>query len=301
MTQLLRPAVDAEKRARDILTYAEWGGRLTIPQYLEREQLLRAHLWAKLGMTTWFLVEDDQVLASCETFRNDSTVGTAAGNTFSVATVFTQSELRGRGYAGALMTLLVDRLRREPAAQATVLFSDVGVGIYRQAGYRPLPACDWVLPPLPAATGFEWLETPAAPPRVPGSAGQLTLHPSAPQLDWHFERSRIYARFLSRTLLQHQGAHTAEASAWWTANYKADELVVLWLDAPTPAAAQPVLQAAQAQAHHAGLKQVRLWETLSLEKFPGAQRVPREGELPMVANLGATVADWCRVERALWV
>jgi hypothetical protein len=136
---------------------------------------------------------------------------------------------------------------------------------------------------------------------VPGGGGQLVLHPSAAQLDWHFERSRLYARYLSRTSVRHQGARTSQAAAWWTANYKGDELLVLWLDAADAAAAQPILAAAQAQALSAGLKRVRLWETISLDELPGAQRVPRDGALPMVASLGAHVTDWCRVERALWV
>lgn len=301
MSLALRPAVDAEKRARDVLTYAEWGGGLTPQQYLEREQILRAHPWAKSQMVTWFLVEDERVLASCETFRNDSTVSAAAGSTFAVASVFTESGLRGRGHAAALMSRLVDRLREEPAAQASVLFSDVGAPIYKKSGYQPVPTCDQVLPAQPGEPDVEWLDAPAAPPRVPGSGGQLVLHPSAAQLDWHFERSRLYARFLSRASLRHQGARTSGASAWWTANYKGDELLVLCLDAPDAAAAQPILAAAQAQAHEAGLARVRLWETISLDTLPDAQRVPRHGALPMVAALGANVTDWCRVERALWV
>lgn len=301
MTALLRPAVDAEKRARDVLTYSEWGGKLSMPQYLEREHLLREHLFSKLGMNTWLLVEDDRVLTSCETFRNDSTVGKAAGITYSVATVFTEPELRGKGHAAMLMQQLVDRLKKDRAAQATVLYSDVGAPIYEKSGYRAFPAFDWVLPPVPFATGFEWMETAAAPPSTVGVAGQLALHPSAAQLDWHFERSRLYARFLNRTRLQHQGARAGDAAAWWHAGYKADELVVLWLEAKDAKAAGPVLAAAQAQAHHAGLKRVRLWETISLEGLPGAQRVARDGELPMVASLGAAITDWVRIERALWV
>lgn len=301
MSLSLRPAVDAEKRGRDVHAYAEWGGRLTLPQYLEREELLRAHPWTAAGMVTWFLVEGEQVLCSCETFRNDSTLGAAAGSAFAVASVFTEPALRGKGHAANLMALLVERLKQEPGAQATVLFSDVGAPIYEKSGYRAYAGADWVLPPIPAATGFQWHDAASAPRVAAGPEGHLVLHPSAAQLDWHFERSRIYSRFLSRAPLQHLGAHTGEASAWWHANYKDDELLVLWLDAATAAAAQPVLAAAQAQAHHAGLKRVRLWETISLQTLSGAERIDRDGELPMVASLGASVTCWTRVARALWV
>ena len=50
-----------------------------------------------------------------------------------------------------------------------------------------------------------------------------------------------------------------------------------------------------------GLQRVRLWETLGLEAVSGAQRVPRDGELPMFVGLGPHLEQWPRVERALWV
>ena len=68
-----------------------------------------------------------------------------------------------------------------------------------------------------------------------------------------------------------------------------------------PPRPSPLLRAAQLQAHRAGLPQVRVWETFSLANIAGAQRTPRDGELPMVAALNATFTQWRRIERALWV
>lgn len=298
----LRPATEAEKRARDEVTWQEWGSRLTVPQYLEREQALRAHPWCRRTMTTWFLTEGAEVRCSCETFRVDSNVGPRPGASFSVASVFTEPSKRGQGYAGQLMSALLERLREQPDAQSSVLFSDVGAPIYEKSGYRAVPAFDWVLPPGNFPLQAQWLEEPvAAPRRCAAREGQLLLHPTAEQLDWHFERSRLYARFLGRPALTHYGARTANAAAWWTAQFKSDELLVLWLDAPDAAAAAPLLRAAQLQAHRAGLPRVRVWETLSLGGLEGARRIAREGELPMVAPLNATFTDWHRIERVLWV
>lgn len=298
----LRAATPDEQRARDDVTFAEWGTRLTLPQYVDREAALRAHPWSRSAMQTWLLLEGDQVLCSCETFRNDSSVGGVWGVSYAVASVFTEAHLRGKGYAAQLMSGLGDRLREEPAAQSAVLFSEVGARLYEKSGYRAQPSFDWVLPPSALTPAAQWLEAPVpAPPRCTGGEGRLLLHPSAEQLDWHFERSRLYARFLGRPPLSHYGARTANATAWWTAQHKSNELLVLWLDAPDAEAAAPVLQAAQLQAHRAGLPRVRVWETISLSTFPGALRGPRADELAMVAPLNAKFESWDRIERALWV
>ena len=298
----LRPASADEQRARDVVTFEQWGTRLTLPQYLEREAALREHPWARERMTTWLLADGAGVLASCETFRNDSSVGAAAGSSWSVASVFTEPDKRGKGYAAQLMKALVARLREEPAAHSSVLFSDVGAPIYEKSGYRAVPAFDWVLPPGDFALEAQWLEAPTpAPPRGTALPGQLLLHPSALQLDWHHARSRLYARFLGVPALEHYGARTSAGAIWWTAQFKSNELLVLWLDAADAASATPLLRAAQLQAHRAGLPKVRVWETFSLAKVPGAARTERDAELPMVVGLNVEIHEWARVERALWV
>jgi hypothetical protein len=200
-----------------------------------------------------------------------------------------------------MMSALVERLAGTPNAQASVLFSDVGPGLYERSGYRSVPAFDWLLPPSELANEVQWLPASAPPARLSDSSEELVLHPSAEQFDWHFERSRLYARYLGRKPLEHWGARTDDASVWWTASYKADELLVLRLEAPSALAARRVLQAAQHQARAAGFKRVRVWETLSLLGIPGAERVRRNGELPMVAGLGPAVKGWKQVERGLWV
>src|SRR4051812_33318121 len=92
------------KRDRDRQTHAEWGKALTVEQYLEREQRLRSHPWSRATMTTWFWVDHNgAVLASCETFRMNSSVDGSAGHSYAVASVFTEPSLRGRGHAGRMM------------------------------------------------------------------------------------------------------------------------------------------------------------------------------------------------------
>ena len=69
----LTKATAAQKIERDRLAHAEWGQRLSVEQFLEREARLRAHAFSREGMTTWLLVDErSAVLSSCETFRMES-------------------------------------------------------------------------------------------------------------------------------------------------------------------------------------------------------------------------------------
>jgi len=302
VTAALRLATFAEKRARDEVTFAEWGTRLTLPQYLEREQALRAHPWSQQGMETWLLTDGGEVLSSCETFRNASHVSGVDGESYAIASVFTEEQHRGKGHANRLMFALQSALKTRETAQGLVLFSDVGASLYERSGFRAEPAFDWVLPPMESVAEVEWLSAPLpTPPRIAAPSNSLVLQPSTLQLDWHHLRSRLYARLLSLPPLRHYGARTASGTAWWTAQFKSDELLVLWLDAPDAEAAAPLLEAAQAEAHRAGLPRVRVWETLPLTGLAGAQRFPRDGELPMSVALNATFTHWRSVDRALWV
>lgn len=293
-------ASDWEKAERDLLTHAAWGGGLSLKQYLEREERLRAHPWARQRMETWLLKEGGEVLASCETFRNDSYLDGRAGSSWAIASVFTEPRLRGRSHALTLMQQLRARLQSEPSAHACVLFSEVGPRLYERAGYRALSgASDQVLPAVsaPVPEGVEPLDALTRPALVTGPG--LLLWPSTEQLDWHLERARLYARFLKRRPLDFEVATCEGARAVFCAYYKSNELLVLWLEG-RPSGFEPLLRCAQALAHRSGLAQVRLWEDDELALPLLGRRVARDDELPMVAAFSGA-PRWRQVQRALWV
>jgi GNAT superfamily N-acetyltransferase len=297
----LELASDEEKGARDGLTFAAWGGGLTLPQFLEREVRLREQAWARQRMQTWLLKEGARVLASCETFRNDSYLDGRAGHSWSIASVFTEEALRGKGHALELMRRLRERLRPEPGAQACVLFSEVGPQLYERAGYRALAgATDQVLPALdaPLPESVEPVEGPPMRPALVTGPG-LVLWPSAEQLDWHLERARLYARYLGRRPLDFDSATCEGARAVFCAYYKTNELLVLWLEG-RPFGFEPLLRCAQVLAHRSGLARVRLWEDPELALPLLGERVRRGDELPMVAAWSGA-PRWRQVQRALWV
>jgi GNAT superfamily N-acetyltransferase len=313
-------ATEAQKAERDRVTHSAWGSPLTVEQFHQRELRLRAHPWCTPGMSTWLLRgEDGRVLASCETFHNDSHLRGpeglyVPGASFSIASVFTEEHLRGHGHATRLMDLVAAELERtSPRGHAVVLFSDVGAPLYRRSGYEEVPAWDWSLPASEAASPphraslLKDGDVAAALGRMRRPDAPFYLWPSAAQVDWHLERERIYAELLHRPRPQACGAVVGDSTALWAMLARYGELVVLMLDARSAEDTAALLETARAVAHQAGLAKVVLWEEPAtaplLARVPAATRVPREGSLPMVRPLrpGLPPATAVPFPRALWV
>jgi GNAT superfamily N-acetyltransferase len=292
----LREATAREKVERDRLTYAEWGTTLSLAQYFERERVLRAHRFSR-GMQTWLWCDGSTVLASAETYENDSRIGGARGLSWSFASVFTEPPLRGQGHATALMNAVVARLSKRPKAQACVLFSDVGEPIYARSGFLAVPGDDWVLEPLRGAPekDVEPLVPPFKAPALAAHPG-LVLIPHAAQLDWALAREALYARFLRRVRPSFHGARAGDALALWAAYFKTNELIILWLEGSN---VEGVLRSARRQAHRCSLDRVRLW-ALPRARPEGARQRVRHGERPMFYPF-RPVTEWLHVQRALWV
>jgi GNAT superfamily N-acetyltransferase len=293
-------ATAAQQLERDALTASVWGTGLTTAQFVEREQRLRGHPWARKTMTSWLWREErGAVLASCESFLDQAHVGQQQGTAATIASVFTEPTLRGHGHAGNMLRAVVERLRADPLCHAVTLFSVIGTALYQRLGFWPVPAFDTFFPARPdAPPGVEWLHAPLPAPRPwMGDAHTLRLGLSSPRLDWHLERERLYTHALGRTPLTTHGARVGDDTITWTAYWKTNELQVLSLDARAPA---PLVHAAAHAAHLAGLPVVRVWETEDLTALPGARRAERTDELAMFLPLRPGVQAWTRVERGLW-
>lgn len=300
-------ATEAEKQQRDALSFEAWGGGLSVVQYVEREVELRATAWAKAEMETWLWRDDaGMVVSSCETFRCDSQVGYARGNTWAIASVFTERALRGKGYAAGMINALCEELRTRPRAQASVLFSEVGASLYRRCRYQEQQLFDWVVPAAegqldPHLTMLTEVPPGYAQPAAQSGEGELRILASRAQLDWHLARERFYLNAQNRSPLACRGVRLANgAEAVWMAYAKTRELLVLWTNVKSDTDAAQLLRAGQKVAFDAGLKQVRLWETTPLRDMPG-NRVSRDGELPMFRPLGAQVSRWSDIQRVHWV
>lgn len=281
---------------RDALCFSSWGSPLTVEQFQAREQMLRSQRWSRDVMQTWHWVDETgRVLSSCETFRMPSLVGAVEGVTFGVATVFTEQALRGRGAAKAMLEAVHARLSTEPGVQASILFSEIGEALYSPLGYvgvAPFDLLFEVNEATPKPASVRWgLETPLP---SPGDSHALQVVMTEAQLAWHHSRPRFYASMLNRTVPSEWGASTDRGSIGWTANFRTNELEVLFIRGEAPA----LLEAAKWAAASVGLARVRMWETTPIE---GCARVPRLNNLPMFRSFGAAFDRWAPIERALWV
>lgn len=300
--------------SRDQLTHQEWSGGLSVPQFLERESRLRNHFWAKASMKTWFLIdESSNVLSSCESFRQRSEWDARdLGHTYAVASVFTEKKLRGKGYATKMIDhLIVELKKRDPQAQAVILFSDVGPKIYERSGFKPIPAWDRVIS-VPnkikksgpcseisrgelAHSGFHGMV----------NAGEFFVYPSGAQMDWRIERQNIYTEKLGFAQPRICGAWTKSSEAYWVALLSA--LKVMHFQAQTAEEAEVLISEMCQQATAVGLKKIVIWETPDFVNWEGLSlpslREKRKDSLPMIYSYlnEITPERWQRISNALWV
>ncbi|KAI1462139.1 hypothetical protein F4805DRAFT_453370 [Annulohypoxylon moriforme] len=156
---ILTHPTDDEKRRTWTLNHREWGGALTLEEYLEREPYLTTiPLTRNGGMTHWVLTDSSwsaekggsrPILASCESI-NKRVLVAAPGDTVvrdgvghGVGSVFTYPEHRGNRYAGRMLNELGPALRKwqcekqdnNQEAVCSALWSDIGKEYYAKKGW----------------------------------------------------------------------------------------------------------------------------------------------------------------------
>lgn len=315
MSQLLE-ANEAQKSDRDHVTYSEWGQKLSLHQFLAREQRLRSGRWTKKAMQTWFWVEphSKKVLSSCETFSTPSFMRDVPGTSYAFASVFTEEQLRGNGYAAKMIQAVMNEIAvRDHDLQAFTLYSEIGDALYSRLGFSARPSFERVISTTARKSGVSSLV-------LLSKSDVLTLWsqlkrpndgfvmwPQAEQIEWHFERELIYATHLGLKEPPYAGARLDGSIIFWMADFKNDSLQVLYLQASSALAGQALLVKASEVAGAAGLPSVRIWEG---ELFSGwermglhAERLPRDGSLAMIRFVNGVThpSDWNFTSRSLWV
>lgn len=141
------------------MTHPKWGAALTLDNYLGREVYLQTVPLAKEGgLTSWILTDgslspdERPILSSCESLRKraiaaSSTSGEIVdGIAHGVASVFTEPQFRGKGYASRMMKEVGEVLKKWQAedekktALFSVLYSDIGKKFYAKNGWAPYPS-----------------------------------------------------------------------------------------------------------------------------------------------------------------
>jgi GNAT superfamily N-acetyltransferase len=328
-------AVPDEVVAIDRLTFASWGGGLSLPQYLARERRLRACAYSK-GLVQWVLREGSELLASCETyavpFVHSAPDGTRLreGLGHGVASVFVEDRLRGKGYASIMLQRIHERLRGE-GALCMYLMSEIGPTLYERLGYvaRPLRICRFAAADpareAPRPPTWRWLTEAEVPSLLLRQARDLFgrartglwIDTPLAQLDWHLQRGHFYARILGRKRAVHVGAEAGASVALWQPDYRRGVLnmILLWpgstpfqrglLDPRDTLAHdfRSVQQAARVAAWDLGLANVEIWETPRSATYLRGGARGEAKELPMILPLvpGIQADEWTDYERAHWI
>lgn len=166
------------------LHHPMWGPALRLQDYLAREEFLMTVPLAKNGgVTHWILTDRNAppnnrpIYASCESLRKRALTSRQGpdgpvlqdGIAHGIASVFTNPEFRGKGYASRMMKELGPRLaewsegRKEPkegggASEETavtrslfsVLYSDIGKEFYAKNGWAAFESTHLCFKPAPA-------------------------------------------------------------------------------------------------------------------------------------------------------
>ncbi|HEV3152805.1 MAG TPA: GNAT family N-acetyltransferase [Candidatus Baltobacteraceae bacterium] len=134
--------LSSEAYAREILplTYDLWGRGRTFDSYVSRTRELALTAYGKRSFKTIALSDSGRSVLA--TFKRYERTGHVRGSEFAavgIGAVFTPPELRGRGYASAMLGLALDN-ERAAGADVAVLFSDIHPQFYRNLGFVELPS-----------------------------------------------------------------------------------------------------------------------------------------------------------------
>ncbi|KAF6823734.1 GNAT family protein [Colletotrichum musicola] len=175
---VLAQPTDAERIRVWTSTHQKWGAALELDDYLRREQYLTTVPMSRNGgITQWILTDpslppdERPIYSSCESIRKralaarpDGSVAEAVAH--GIASVFTEPEHRGKGYASTMMGLLGPHLGgwqgermakgekwgdiKDGEVAFSVLFSDIGKKFYAKQGWHPYDSTHLSFPPQPA-------------------------------------------------------------------------------------------------------------------------------------------------------
>lgn len=133
--------IPVEVYAHEVLphTAALWAGRRSFELYQSQTLEIAHSAYGKRFYRTIGLFEGSRLLASCKRYERTARVGSRRLRACGIGAVFTAQELRGRGYASAMLGALLDAARDEGFG-AAYLFSDIRPQFYAQLGFTELPS-----------------------------------------------------------------------------------------------------------------------------------------------------------------
>ena len=142
MTRRLRLDVIApDDYVRDVLPHsaALWAGSRSFEEYVDEFRAITSSAFGKRRFRTVGLRIDGALAASCKRYERTLRCGDRTYKAAGIGAVFTPDDLRGRGYATAMLGAFLDA-ERDAGTDLAYLFSDIHPSFYERLGFVTLPS-----------------------------------------------------------------------------------------------------------------------------------------------------------------
>lgn len=133
--------ISANSYAEEILPLTEplWARGRTLQAYREQTTELAHTTYGRKSYRTIALSDGNTMLATFKRYERDARVGNERLRAIGIGAVFTPEELRGHGYASAMLGMALDDARRD-GIDFAFLFSDIHPQFYKDIGFMELPS-----------------------------------------------------------------------------------------------------------------------------------------------------------------
>jgi len=118
---------------------ALWAQGRTRDEYASDFHDIAASSYGKRRFRTLGLVVDGRIVASCKRYERELRCGERTYAAAGIGAVFTPADLRGRGYATAMLGAFLDG-ERARGTDLAFLFSDIHPAFYERLGFVALPS-----------------------------------------------------------------------------------------------------------------------------------------------------------------
>ena len=130
-----------DEYARDVLPHTAplWAGARSFDEYVAEFHAAAGSGWGRRRFRTVGLRVGGELVATCKRYERELRCGERAYRSAGIGAVFTPEELRGRGYATALIAAFLDA-ERAAGTDLAYLFSDLHPAFYARLGFVALPS-----------------------------------------------------------------------------------------------------------------------------------------------------------------
>ncbi|MDQ2872119.1 MAG: GNAT family N-acetyltransferase [Candidatus Eremiobacteraeota bacterium] len=133
--------LDAQSYAREVLpqTAGLWANGKDLESYVAQWAEIAESPYGKRHFRTMGFFDGNALVASFKRYERAIQFGNARLRAFGIGAVFTPPASRGRGYASAMLAMMLDESRRA-GADLAYLFSDIHPQFYKGIGFVELPS-----------------------------------------------------------------------------------------------------------------------------------------------------------------